>query len=353
MVDISDRTSAWNALHSPATDEATLAAIAGTHPEFAAQIAAHPRCYPELRAWAEAQDLPAHGGASTSAATPNSSSRGWWLAFVLVMLLLPSVAAFIRATDESGYGASSLLTLLLTGGPYLLLIVVSIVTAPTAGRKVGSTVFAVLALAVVVSPWLSPSWLFFGYPLVGLVAVLVFFAWAIARPLRGAGYAAVALVVVLHGGWYFLWRAIGYTFYRAGGPLLPVAVYAVANALIVTAVVICALAWSRGADRRAIAAAQSAAASASARTYGGYVGSPVGTTNTMAVLSLVFAFVFSILGVVFGHVALAQIRRTGEAGRGLAVAGLVIGYISVGIGVAIAIVYIAVLAEAVGRSSYY
>jgi len=46
----------------------------------------------------------------------------------------------------------------------------------------------------------------------------------------------------------------------------------------------------------------------------------------------VFAFVFSILGVVFGHIALAQIQRTGEQGRGLAVAGLIIGYISVVLG---------------------
>lgn len=50
-------------------------------------------------------------------------------------------------------------------------------------------------------------------------------------------------------------------------------------------------------------------------------------TNTMAVLSLVFAFVFAPLGIVFGHIANGQIRRTGEAGSGLATAGLIIGYV--------------------------
>ena len=50
-------------------------------------------------------------------------------------------------------------------------------------------------------------------------------------------------------------------------------------------------------------------------------------TNVMAILSLVFAFVFAPLGIVFGHIAKNQIRRTGEAGSGLATAGLVIGYI--------------------------
>lgn len=53
-----------------------------------------------------------------------------------------------------------------------------------------------------------------------------------------------------------------------------------------------------------------------------------GGTNTLAILSLVFAFVFNIAGIVLGHMALKQIRETNEQGRGLAVAGLVISYIS-------------------------
>jgi Domain of unknown function (DUF4190) len=50
-------------------------------------------------------------------------------------------------------------------------------------------------------------------------------------------------------------------------------------------------------------------------------------TNVMAILALVFAFVFAPLGIVFGHIAKGQIRRTGEGGSGLATAGLVLGYI--------------------------
>jgi Domain of unknown function (DUF4190) len=50
-------------------------------------------------------------------------------------------------------------------------------------------------------------------------------------------------------------------------------------------------------------------------------------TNVMSILSLVFAFVFPLLGIVFGHIARKQIRRTGEGGSGLATAGLVLGYI--------------------------
>ncbi|RDV43302.1 DUF4190 domain-containing protein [Leifsonia sp. ku-ls] len=50
-------------------------------------------------------------------------------------------------------------------------------------------------------------------------------------------------------------------------------------------------------------------------------------TNVLAIISLVGAFVFPLAGVICGHIALGQIKRTGESGRGLAIAGLVIGYV--------------------------
>jgi peptidyl-prolyl cis-trans isomerase B (cyclophilin B) len=50
-------------------------------------------------------------------------------------------------------------------------------------------------------------------------------------------------------------------------------------------------------------------------------------TNGMAVASLICAFLFAPLGIVFGHVSLSQIKKSGEEGRGLAIAGLVISYL--------------------------
>lgn len=49
--------------------------------------------------------------------------------------------------------------------------------------------------------------------------------------------------------------------------------------------------------------------------------------NTMAVLSLVFAFILAPLGIVFGHMAKRQIRERGEQGDTLASIGLVLGYV--------------------------
>jgi hypothetical protein len=48
-------------------------------------------------------------------------------------------------------------------------------------------------------------------------------------------------------------------------------------------------------------------------------------TNTMAILALVLAFVFAPAGLILGIVARKQIRRTGEDGDGLALAGIIVG----------------------------
>lgn len=64
-------------------------------------------------------------------------------------------------------------------------------------------------------------------------------------------------------------------------------------------------------------------------------------TNVLAVLALVFAFLFAPLGIVFGHIARSQIKRTGEQGDGLALAGLILGYIFTAIGILFFIAWIA------------
>jgi hypothetical protein len=51
-------------------------------------------------------------------------------------------------------------------------------------------------------------------------------------------------------------------------------------------------------------------------------------TNTMAILSLVLAFVFAPAGLVLGIIARKQIRETGEEGDGLALAGIIVGAIA-------------------------
>ena len=49
--------------------------------------------------------------------------------------------------------------------------------------------------------------------------------------------------------------------------------------------------------------------------------------NTLSIVALVLAFLIPLGGIICGHLALGQIRRTGERGHGLALAGTVIGWI--------------------------
>lgn len=79
------------------------------------------------------------------------------------------------------------------------------------------------------------------------------------------------------------------------------------------------------------------------------VPTPVTKTNDLAIASLVCGlaqFVFgplaTIPAIVLGHMARAQIRRTGEQGDGLALGGLILGWGLVILGVAIAVVAVAI-----------
>ncbi|WP_421531000.1 DUF4190 domain-containing protein [Mycobacterium sp. THU-M104] len=54
---------------------------------------------------------------------------------------------------------------------------------------------------------------------------------------------------------------------------------------------------------------------------------PQPPVNTYAILALIFGLVVPPAGVALGHLALPQIKRSGERGRSAAVCGLVVGYV--------------------------
>ncbi|MDX6344625.1 MAG: hypothetical protein QOH87_4763, partial [Trebonia sp.] len=67
---------------------------------------------------------------------------------------------------------------------------------------------------------------------------------------------------------------------------------------------------------------------------------PVAKANGLAVASLVFGFAQFMVGpvatvpaILFGHMARNQIKQTGEQGAGLALAGLVLGWGAVALGI--------------------
>ena len=85
-------------------------------------------------------------------------------------------------------------------------------------------------------------------------------------------------------------------------------------------------------------------------------------TNTMAIVSLVAGiagyviphpFIAGIVAIITGHMARRQIRQTGEDGAGLAMAGLILGYIHLALSVllVVAIIFLVIGVIAIGAHS--
>lgn len=74
---------------------------------------------------------------------------------------------------------------------------------------------------------------------------------------------------------------------------------------------------------------------------------PSPPTNGMAIASMVLGILWiywvgSILALIFGYIALRQIRELGESGRGMAITGVVLGWVGIGT-LAVVIVIVAVI----------
>lgn len=68
--------------------------------------------------------------------------------------------------------------------------------------------------------------------------------------------------------------------------------------------------------------------------------------NVLAIVSLVTSLVgFGLAGIITGHLSLSQLKTSGEQGHGLALAGTIIGYATIALGLvlALAIIIAAVL----------
>lgn len=67
-----------------------------------------------------------------------------------------------------------------------------------------------------------------------------------------------------------------------------------------------------------------------------YAPAPSGKTNGLAIASLVLGIVWvywigSILALIFGYIAMSQIKQSGDGGKGLAIAGIVLGWVGVAV----------------------
>ena len=82
-------------------------------------------------------------------------------------------------------------------------------------------------------------------------------------------------------------------------------------------------------------------------------GAPLGPrTNTLAIVALVLGLTVPIGGIICGHLALNQIKRTGEAGHGLALAGAILGYVGTAFLLLYIIGIVAFAAISIGTASF-
>jgi hypothetical protein len=71
--------------------------------------------------------------------------------------------------------------------------------------------------------------------------------------------------------------------------------------------------------------------------------------NTLATLSVVFAFVFAPAGAILGHLGLSQIRRTGQRGRDRALVAVTLSYVLITVTVVVLVVWATVGKTTPGR----
>lgn len=56
-------------------------------------------------------------------------------------------------------------------------------------------------------------------------------------------------------------------------------------------------------------------------------------TNTLAIVALILAIFFPLIGAILGHVSMGQIKKSGEDGRGLALAAIIVGWVLTAVGI--------------------
>jgi hypothetical protein len=188
--------------------------------------------------------------------------------------------------------------------------------------------------------------------------LFLYFSWALSARFRGFGYFGLLAGVVVSFLVSLGESAVDIALQSFNGVSNEITIV-IADAVVLCAVVFVSPWFERIHARRPVVDKPARVAPAQfAASYGtsgqpGMPGAGYGVpvfyqqrTNGFAVASLVLGLCTgTLLAVIFGHIALSQIRRTGAPGRGMAIAGLVLGYIWT----AVVVIYLIVLTGAVYR----
>ncbi len=275
---------------------------------------------------------------ASSLASPRARGYRFWLNAVtlvgaIVWAIAPWWALWVLYTTKARFGSltnTELLSIQMgiffaSAGIVLvvgLAVIVAAVTSTTSiAKKLTGSLLGFVFIGIGVWSAIDP-WAFLSFeqlaPVHIFLLLLLFFAWGIPRPFRGPGYFSLLVGVPI------LVIVVGLIFVPMLGwqiGLSPIVRQVVFSVLIAGAIVVSV--WLSV----VLEARQPRVTPAVVGGYSAASGIYAPRTNILAVLSLIFGILgVSIVAIVVGHIGLAQIRRTGESGRGMAIAGLVLGY---------------------------
>lgn len=244
------------------------------------------------------------------ASNPGSSLLSGLYIAAFVLHLLAAIVPFVLGVAGLDPLPAGILLVALT----TIAAIVAALTSPvpTASRVAGAAIAlgypALLALLPVLSlPEDSPV---LSSGVAGVASFALFLSWAAARRLPEAGYTAVVIGFVL----WLIMVVPGWLYDLMMHDRL---VIALAGVLPLVPMVILAIAFAGSSPRWGTGLPPGAPAP---------VLRPAGT-HSLALSSLITGLIaFFPLAIAFGHVALRDIDRTGQGGRGVALAGLVLGY---------------------------
>jgi hypothetical protein len=215
-------------------------------------------------------------------------------------------------------------------------LLLAVFTSPVSiGRKVlGLTIVLIEPIFLLLALIVNSTGRYDLYPLlsfntvvVGIVPILIVLAWLLVTGLPSKSYLALTIVIPTTFVTFFLARSMG--------------LIALVGVALEAAGVVVSLITARNLARGPSDRRPTPIRGGSAPLLG-----PTPGTNTLAILALIFGVLGgTILPIIFGHIARSQIRRTGESGWGLALAGLILGYLSSAVVLILIIAAIAVAAR--------
>ena len=81
---------------------------------------------------------------------------------------------------------------------------------------------------------------------------------------------------------------------------------------------------------------------------------PAEKWNVLSIVGFVLSIIgFNIVAIVLGFIGLSQVKKTGERGRGLAIAAIIIGFVYIVIGIILTVVFVGIFAANPSISTTY